>query len=885
MATLNHSTIIKGFEKLVAEKNPEEFFFNFLKVLKFSSATIKRLRAPGSNRNVANIPGDFGLAKQIYFHPVKDGGDLRNAIASLIASTELQKQQIRFFLATDFTNVVAYDKRVDDWTSFAFDNLRENYEFFLPLTGLYEKPLAYTSHPADVKACEKMGRLYDIIRTLNHYDASNIHELNVFLTRLLFCFFAEDTGIFPRPSQMTTAIESLTQADGSDLSDFFSRLFVILDAKPEAPIRKNETASLTAFPYVNGGLFRETCPVPTLNAKARTLLLECGKLEWNQISPVIFGSMFQSVMDPEARHELGAHYTSEKNILKVIHPLFLDDLKEELQQILRLKGRHEKYKRLESYRDKLATMRFLDPACGSGNFLIVAYREIKLLELQALSAELEFSPDRNRSVLVEWEKFSKVSIDQFYGIEIEEFPVEIARVSMWLMEHVMHLKFGEKLGLVIPSIPLKNSACIVCANALQIDWNSLINFEEGNIYIFGNPPFNGSSTMNADQKKDLLFVAKGISKAKSLDLVNAWYLKSAEVLHQHKNQNIHCAFVSTNSICQGELVYPVWKRLLSYDIHINFAHTTFKWANEAKHNAGVYCVIVGFSKGKSTTCKLFTYATVKGDPEMNFVSSISPYLIPFRDDIFVELRAKPLSATHPMVRGNQPSDGGSLILSQDERDLFISTDPSCAPMIRPLVGAKELLHKQVRYCLWLPNYSLKEIANHPAVQARVERCKAFRLDEDRAGLTQTFATTPHLFAQRTQVEGVPSILIPAHSSENRDYIPMAFVDETIISTNANHMVPNGTLYDFGILESRMHMTWMRTVCGRLESRYRYSRDLCYNTFPWPKITEKQRERISNLASNILMTREFYPDMTLADLYDPEKMPEDLRKAHSELDLS
>lgn len=368
MAALNHSTIIKGFEKLVEEKDSEQFFFDFLKTLKFPAATIKRLREPNGSRNVASVSGDYGLAKQIYFHPAQEGEDLRNTVASLVCSQELQKHQIRFFLTTNFVDVVAYDKRVDDWTSFAFEDLRENYEFFLPLTGLYEKPLAYTSHPADVKACEKMGRLYDIIRTLNHYDASNIHELNVFLTRLLFCFFAEDTGIFPKPCQMTAAIESLTQSDGSDLSDFFSRLFVILDAKPESPVRQSETATLAAFPYVNGGLFREMCRVPTLNAKARTLLLECGKLEWNQISPVIFGSMFQSVMDPEARHERGAHYTSEKNIFKVIRPLFLDALEEELLQLLQLKDRYEKRKRLEAYRSKLSTLRFLDPACGSGNF-------------------------------------------------------------------------------------------------------------------------------------------------------------------------------------------------------------------------------------------------------------------------------------------------------------------------------------------------------------------------------------------------------------------------------------------------------------------------------------------------------------------------------------
>lgn len=574
----------------------------------------------------------------------------------------------------------------------------------------------------------------------------------------------------------------------------------------------------------------------------------------------------------------------KKNILKVIKPLFLDALETELHNILNLTT--NKKKRLIEFQSKLASIKCFDPACGCGNFLVIAYRELKRLELKTVESILSFDINKDRSVLSDWiEEYSKVSIDQFYGIEIESFPVEIARVSMWLMEHVMNKQFGTLLGEVIPSIPLKDTAHFTCANALRLDWEAIITPSSNGLYIFGNPPFNGSATMTAEQKKDLLFVAKGIPKARSLDLVNAWYLKSAEFLEKHSSANIACAFVSTNSICQGELVFPVWHKLLSLDIHIDFAHTTFKWSNEARNNAGVYCVIVGFSKKKKKTCKLFTYETVTSAPSMCIVESINPYLIPFQDDIFVELRSKPLSAKLPMVRGNQLSDGGCLILTEEERAYFLKHDPSCAPMIRKLVGSKEMLHGTLRYCLWLPGYSVEEIYKHPLVQQRVDACRAFRLDDDRADLTKTFAETPHLFAQRTQPDGVPAILIPRVSSERREYIPMDFVGSDVISTDANHMVPNGTLYDFGILESRMHMTWMRTVCGRLKSDYRYSRDLCYNTFPWPKVSDNQRELIANLASNILMIRESYPDMTLAELYDPDKMPDDLRKAHCELDAA
>lgn len=881
MAALNHSTIIKGFEKLVEEKDSEQFFFDFLKTLKFPAATIKRLREPNGSRNVASVSGDYGLAKQIYFHPAQEGEDLRNTVASLVCSQELQKHQIRFFLTTNFVDVVAYDKRVDDWTSFAFEDLRENYEFFLPLTGLYEKTLAYTSHPADVKACEKMGRLYDIIRTLNHYDASNIHELNVFLTRLLFCFFAEDTGIFPKPCQMTAAIESLTQADGSDLSNFFSRLFVILDAKPESPVRQSETATLAAFPYVNGGLFRESCRVPTLNAKARTLLLECGKLEWNQISPVIFGSMFQSVMDPEARHERGAHYTSEKNIFKVIGPLFLDALEEELRQILELKDRYEKRKRLDAYRNKLATLRFLDPACGSGNFLIIAYREIKSLELRALSADLELSSDKNRSFFVDWEKFSKVSIDQFYGIEIEEFPVEIARVSMWLMEHVMNLKFGEKLGLVFPSIPLKTSANFYCGNALTTGWSRIIDPAKLS-YIFGNPPFGGGKKLTEQQRKEQVNACEscGLKSAGKLDYVSAWYVLAEKYLS--RNPVISAAFVSTNSICQGEQVGILWNHLFSRGISINFAHQSFKWKNEAKDNAGVHCIIVGFSKVRATKKILFQYESPVSEPTKHYVNNINAYLLDMREDLLVQKQKKSLCNALPMFRGNQPTDDENLILSLEEKEELIRKDPGAEKFIRPFLMGKDYLKGTPRYCIWLVGVNKEDYLRCPEIAYRLQKLREFRLNSTKEA-TRKKAFSP-LFDE-VKTKDVNYLGIPIVTSENRNYIPIGFISGNVIPGNKIFVIEHAGLWEFAILTSAMHMVWMRTTCGRLESRYSYSNTVVYNTFPWPQVSPAQRQTIENLASNILMTREFYPDMTLADLYDPDTMPEDLRKAHAELDLA
>lgn len=880
MASLNHATIIKGFEKLTKDRDPENFFFDFLKVLKFSATTIKRLKMTDGNRNVAVLPGDFALAKQIYFHVAHMGEDLTAVLRDLVEDERLEKLKIRFFLTTDFDTVVAYDRRVDDWTSFAFTDLRENYEFFLPLTGLYEKPLAYSAHPADVRACEKMGKLYDVIRAQNHYEKDQLHDLNVFLTRLLFCFFAEDTGIFPVEGQLTKAIESLTKSDGSDLPEFFERLFWILDMSPDHPGRRRETAQLAAFPYVNGGLFREKIHVPTFNARARNILIECGRLEWKEISPVIFGSMFQSVMDPAQRHELGAHYTSEQNIFKVIGPLFLDALKAELSDILELKVKGVRKRRLEEFQQKIANIRIADPACGCGNFLVVSYRELKLLELQAVEAILKTEDNRDRSIFMDWTKdYSKVSINQFYGIEIEEFPVDIARVSMWLMEHVMNCRFGELLGTVIPSIPLKAGAQIICANALTTDWETVFPVQELS-YIIGNPPFGGALTITPKQKEEVTTIFASIPKAGVLDYVTAWYGKSANILSL--NPKIECAFVSTNSICQGEQVAPLWGELFHRDIHINFAHQTFQWRNEAKDNAGVYCVVIGFGKVERTQKKLFIYTTPQSEPQTYEVKQINAYLLEGSENLFITRQGTALSAKLPLSFGNMPNDGGSFIIEAEDYEKFSSVE-ILLPYIKKLVGARELLHSLPRYCLWLPAAPLK-VLEHPLVRERIEQCRKSRLASKRP-TTRESAATPHLFQER-RFDQPPenAIAVPQVSSERREYIPMGFVGSDTIVTTC-HMIPNGTLYDFGILESRMHMTWMRTVCGRLKSDYRYSRDLCYNTFPWPKVTEAQHEVIENLAGNVLIAREMHPDMTLADLYDPDMMPDDLRKAHTELDVA
>lgn len=524
------------------------------------------------------------------------------------------------------------------------------------------------------------------------------------------------------------------------------------------------------------------------------------------------------------------------------------------------------------------TLGFLDPACGCGNFLIVSYRELRLLELRVLLALKELNPRENQWLDIKL--IQKVSIEQFYGIEIEEFPVDIARVSLFLMEHVMNLKCAETFGQTYPTIPLKHSASIVCTNALITDWKNIVPPKKIN-FIFGNPPFVGSSNMTKEQKAELVAIFNKRTGAGKLDYVTAWYEKSS--LYMQDNQNIQCAFVSTNSICQGEQVTLLWAEMLKRKIKINFAHQTFQWSNEAKNNAAVYCIIVGFSYINFLKKKLFSYATIKSEPVMQLVENINPYLIASKD-IIISPSSYSLSNKIAMVYGNKPADEGNLIIEANDYEQFITTEPKAKPYIKNFIGAEEFLHHKHRYCLWLVN-AAQEILSLPLIAERIEKVKTFRLGSTKKA-TQLCANSSHLFQEvRFSVPPSNMLIIPSVSSERRKYIPIGYINQDTIISNSCHTVPNATLYDFAILTSAMHMVWMRTVCGRLEMRYRYSASVVYNTFPFPQLTEKQKEQISKLAEEILLIRETYPELTLADMYDPDKMPEDLKEAHHKLDLA
>ncbi len=630
---------------------------------------------------------------------------------------------------------------------------------------------------------------------------------------------------------------------------------------------------------MNGGLFRDKIRIPTFNARARNILLECGRLEWNLISPVIFGSMFQAVMKPEERHALGAHFTSERNILKVIEPLFLDDLKAELQTILETISETQKKltkdqtDKLYAFQGKLASLTFLDPACGSGNFLIVSFREIKRLEFEAVKALHRFdSPER--SLLDDWKlDASKVSINQFYGIEIEEFPVEVARVSMWLMEHVMNVEFGTFFGATIPTIPLKDSAHILCANALMIDWSTIVPVEQLS-YIMGNPPFVGSKVMSEKQKKDAVNVFGKIKIANSLDYVVAWFFKAATLM---KGTNARAALVSTNSITQGEQVMPVWDKLTNQlNMKIDFAYPTFRWDNEAPNSARVHCVIIGFSDKKNVSSKkIFT------ENSIIYASNINSYLVD-APDVFVEKRSSPLCDVPYIDYGSMPNDGGYLILSPEEKDQILVDEPALAKWIKRFKGASDFISGIERWCFWLKDASEDDIRASAELTKRTEAVRLLRKASS-AAPTREKAQIPHLFFYCSHPDKGTYLLIPSTSSERREYIPIGFEDTSTVSSNANSIVVGATIYHFGIITSKMHMAWVRSVAGRLESRYRYSGSVVYNTFPWPEVKDTQRENIEVLAQKVLDARDFYPELTLADLYDPDKMPPELKDAHEQLD--
>ncbi|MGD9874225.1 MAG: class I SAM-dependent DNA methyltransferase [Kiritimatiellia bacterium] len=773
-----------------------------------------------------------------------------------IAERDLPK----YVLVSDFARFRLYDLEADEQHEFALKDLHKNVRLFGFIAG-YQTHKLQEQDPVNIRAAERMGKLHDQLKAVGYEG----HPLELYLVRLLFCLFADDTGIFER-QQFQEYIERRTGEDGTDLAHHIGTLFQILNTPPEKRL-KNLDEEIAAFPFINGKLFEELLPAASFDSAMRQSLLDCFALDWSRISPAIFGSLFQSIMDKTARRNLGAHYTSEQNILKLIKPLFLDGLREDFEKI---KNNRNK---LADFHKKLESLTFLDPACGCGNFLVIAYRELRLLELDLLRASRGAE-----QMTLDVHSLIKLNVNQFYGIEIEEFPSLIAQVALWLMDHQMNMLVSEEFGQYFARIPLRSSANIVRGNALRIDWNDVVPASKLS-YIMGNPPFVGHHYQNEQQKTDQAAVLHKIAAHGVLDYVANWYVKATELMQRH--HFIQAAFVSTNSITQGEQVGILWPLLLSQGIRINFAHRTFQWNNEARGKAAVHCVIVGFAMSDRPEKWLFEYENIKGEPLAIKAGNINPYLVD-ASDVVLSNRSSPICNVPKMSWGNKPSDGGHLILSDEERADFLLKEPKAAGYIHRYVSGSDLIDNNARYCLWINDLAPDLFRGMPEVMKRVDAVKRFR-QESKAASTREYAKYPTRFRQVAQPDS-DYLAIPEVSSERRHYIPIAYLSRDIICSNTIQFIPKATLYHFGVINSVMHMAWMRTVCGRLKSDYRYSNTIVYNNFPWPEnVSEKQKAEIEKCAQAVLDARAQFPESSLADLYDPLTMPPVLMKAHQALD--
>lgn len=859
MAAINQTELMRALEKAVAGDS-DEFIYRFMEANRLPKSTITQVRN-GGTRNVAPAgSGDIAIKKNLYFHVMQSSdGDIFEYAETIKDAPLMAQHDLRFVIVTDFNEFVAYDRKAEDRLECPFNELPRHYSFFLPLAG-YEKAQTHEDAAADIKAAEKMGKLCDLIRKQNDLDTpEKIHALNVFLSRLLFCLFAEDTGIFAK-HQFTDALRHHTK--DNDTAAFFDQLFAVLNNAERAG---NLPAHFEAFPYVNGGLFRDEIKVPRLGPRGRRMILDSGTLDWSEINPDIFGSMFQSVIDPEQRGNLGQHYTSPSAIMRVLRPLFLDKLEDDLSKV-----KHSR-KKLEAFILRLEKIKIADMACGSGNFLILAYKHLRQIEMKAFKALDSLA--KQRQIFM-----SGIKLSQFYGIEIDDFAHEIAILALWLAEHQMNEAFKKEFGHSEPILPLKSGANIVLGNALRMDWDQVCpNNGNEEIYLCGNPPFLGANGRSVSQNEDMQATfSEHLPKYKYLDYVACFFWKAAQYI---KASNAEVGMVATNSLCQGEQTAMLWPYLLEQDVSIHFAYQAFKWTNSAKGDAGVHVVIVGLTARQSVN--KWIYKHINQSWQVQQVKNISPYLVDGNDSV-VASRRKPFRNAQPMIFGNKPVDGGHLLLNVKEKESLISDNPEASVWVKRLLGADEYLNGKQRWCLWLSGISQQSLEEMPLVQERVNNVREKRLGSIDAG-ARKLADRPHEFRDLNNPDNF--ILVPCVTSERREYAPVGFFGSDVISTNLNQIIPNGTLYEFALLMSSMHMAWLRLVGGRLESRLRYSVNLVYNTFPWPDASSNQRKAIEQLADNILMLREDYYDWTMAQMYDPDKMPGPLRKAHEELDAA
>jgi len=855
---MKSSEIRHNVQNLIDNFSKDEFVFDLLVAYGISKTSVTRLKK--GDYNLSKVDGEILYKKKIFFK-VEATDKLLSSIDTITKEERILKHKPRFAIVTDYKQIVAKDLQKGKNLDVKVTELPNYFDFFLPLAGS-EVYNASNDNEADRNASYKMASLYDLLieQNPNIYNSKeSIHHLNIFLSRLLFCFFAEDTEIFEKDSIFTNTLAQHTTENGKDTHTFLDDLFDRLDSKSG----KDYPDFLAKFPYVNGGLFGQKISSPRFTAKARKTLIELGELQWKDINPDIFGSMIQAVVIPDYRSDLGMHYTSVANILKLIKPLFLDELYEEFENATTVK-------QLNALIQRISKIKFFDPACGSGNFLIITYKEIRLLEIKILQKITDLEPNPTF-------KWTSVNLSQFYGIEIDDFAHEMAILSLWLAEHQMNRIFEEMLfdyGKSKPILPLKEAGQIQQGNATRRDWNEVCPItEKDEVYIIGNPPYLGARLQDAEQKKDMKFVFHGKSGYNNMDYIACWFYKAKDYI---KDNNAKCALVTTNSICQGEQVALLWPSILSDNIEIDFAHQSFKWTNNAKGNAGVTVIIVGLRNVSNEPKYLFT------DNFRKLAKNINPYLLDGSNTV-VKGRSKPLSKFPEINFGSMANDGGNLLFSQEEKDTLVSQNPKSETLIKRLVGALEFIRGVNKYCLWIEDEQKDLAISLPLVKDRIDKTEISRLNSKREA-TQKLSDIPHKFAEIRYLP-TESILIPRVSSESREYIPCGYMDkETIISDSAM-AVYNAEPWLFGVISSRMHMVWVRNVGGKLETRYRYSAKLCYNTFPFPEISNKQKENLNQYVFDILDERAKHPSKTMAQLYNPTTMPKGLLQAHQELDTA
>ena len=860
--SFSHIEAQDALEKL-NESHPsgEELVYHLLSIFcRYGEGNIRRIREGVGNK--AKDGRTILIPNLIAYRP-KGLLDFHDEIRDMQSNVRIIKQTPRLYVVSDGKTIVAADPKEQDIYENEVALMWKDFDFFQPLTGI-EKPIIEHETEADVKSAELMAKIFDEIRRHNDIkDKTTMHNLNIFMSRLLFCFFAEDTRLFPEPQLFTNSIRQHTAEDGHDLAEFIDRAFLAMSTDNPA-VLDTLPKQFAIFPYVNGGLFEQRLPIPVLSRRARVLIIKCGDFNWKDINPDIFGSMIQAVVTPEIRAGLGMHYTSVPNIKKLIRPLFLDELNREFEVA---KGTKD-IKRLRKLLVRLGKIKFFDPACGSGNFLIVSYKCVRELEIQIWE------------VLRKWGEpelpMSNISLQQFYGIEIDDFACDTATLSLWLAEHQMNNKFETAFGIRPNALPLRPSGHIVCGNACRLNWETVCpHTAEEEVYVMGNPPYLGSALQDENQKEDKEQVLNKLYSYKDLDYISCWFYLGANYL---KDTKAKCAYVSTNSICQGEQVSMLWKPIFNMKVEIYFAYTSFKWNNNAKSNAAVICIIVGIQNAESSIKKLYFANSVK------LVKHITPYITEGEVATTIDKISNPISRFFPIMRrGNSPTDDGNLIFSTEERKMLISKYAILNQYIKRYIGSIEFINGTERWILYLKDSDLHNIESIDEIKERLSNVTKFRLNSKQSGTFQ-LASFPNRYFYCSYQE-TTSIIIPRHSSERREYIPIGYLEAGTVVADSAFAIYDAPLWLFGILTSKMHMAWVKTVGGRLKTDYRYSAQLCYNTFPFPAINEAQKAELEELAQEVLDVRDQHFDMTLGEQYNPETMPETLKEVHHRLDLA